>query len=33
VASWPGGADATADEENFVDRANPVMFCSELVPA
>lgn len=31
VASWPLRAEATQDEELFVDRINSVMFCSERI--
>jgi hypothetical protein len=31
VATWEGGQQAIADEENFIDRRNSVMFTSDVV--
>ena len=32
IATWEGGKQAIADEENFIDRRNSVMFTSDAVP-
>jgi hypothetical protein len=31
VATWEGGQRAIADEENFIDRRNSVMFTSDSI--